>query len=133
MRKAAEAAVGARCLREIEIGERVRISRAGRNAEAAQQEFADEVRRLPVRRADAEVDARLAEMNRQELRMGIGVVQQADIAETLDAVVEGRARRQVERRAAVDGQSGRGRRRDGVEEFAAVHRAASPEPGRAIC
>ena len=44
------------------------------------------MRRIALHRADAEVDARLAEIHRLKLRVGIGEVQHAGIAEALDIV-----------------------------------------------
>ena len=102
-------ACAARC--EVEVGERVRVARAGRDAEMLEQVLADEMRRLAPRGADAEVDVRLAEVDRQELRVAVGEVQQADVAERLDAVVERGAGGEVLRRRAGDRQSGRGSRR----------------------
>src|SRR5579871_2481350 len=44
------------------------------------------MRRLACHRADAEIDARLAEISGQELRMRVGDVQDARIAEMLEIV-----------------------------------------------
>ena len=44
-----------------------------------------------------------------------------DVAEALDAVVEARSRGEVERSGRVDGQPGRGRGGDRVQELATVH------------
>ena len=121
MRESAHRAVGVRCAGEVEIGEGVRFARAGGNAEILEQMFADQMRRLPGRRADAQVERRLAVEHRQQLRVAVGEVQQAHVAERRDAVVERRAGGQVERPRIAHRQSGGGGRGDGMEEFAAVH------------
>ncbi len=69
MRKAAELAVGPRCRHVIEVRERVRFARPRPDAEMLEQRLADEMRRAARRGADAEIDARLAEANRVELRV----------------------------------------------------------------
>ena len=87
-----------------------------------QQRLADEMRRPTRRRADAEVDARLA-----EVESGCSCAWQSVKCSRLtlpnrsSAVVERRARGEIERRRRVDGQTGGGRRRDGLEKFAAIH------------
>ena len=53
MREAADLAVGPRRGGEIEIRERVRVDRAGLDAEVLEQRFADEMRRPPLRDAEA--------------------------------------------------------------------------------
>ena len=60
---------------EIEMRERMRVARARSDAEMSEQRLADEMRRLAARRPDAEVDARLAEICRQELRVAVGEMQ----------------------------------------------------------
>ncbi len=104
VREAADLAVGARRLREVEVGEGVRLGRAGTDAEALEQRLADEVRRLAQGVADAEVDARLAEAHRLQLRVAIGEVQHADVAEARHVVEAlpgiGLARARRRRRAA---------------------------------
>ncbi len=82
MRKAAHAAVSARGVGEVEVGERVRVAGSGPHAEVLQQRLTDQMRRLPGRGADAEIDARLAEVDRQQLRVTIGEVQQAARCQT---------------------------------------------------
>jgi hypothetical protein len=77
MRVAAHAAVAARGALEIQVRERVRPRCAGRDAVVAEHGLADQVRRTSI----ADVDARLAEMHRQELRVHIGDMQQRDVAE----------------------------------------------------
>jgi hypothetical protein len=62
---------------EIQVGEGVRLRASRLDPVLLQKIDADQVRRLAV----ADVDARLAEIHRQELRMHVGDVQQAHIAE----------------------------------------------------
>src|SRR5260221_14336316 len=77
--------------------------------------------------ADPEVDVRLAIVDRVELRVTVGEMQQAAVAEPVDAVVERSALRQIERGRAGDRQSGDGGRRDRLEEFAASHRGITTD------
>ena len=76
----------------------MRFARSRLDAEMLEQRFADQMRRLARRVADADVHAGLAKVHRQQLRMDVGEVQQAQLAERR-VVVEARARRQIERRA----------------------------------
>ena len=121
VREAAGLAVGARGFLEVEIGERVRLARSRRDAEMLQQRLADQVRRLALGGAEAEVDVRLAEVHRQQLRVAVGEVQQARVAERLDAVVELRAQLEVEGVGAADGKPGHRGGGDPVQEITTVH------------
>ena len=76
----AAVATGGGC--KIQRGESVRLGCAGRDAVVAEEGFPHQVRRMPV----ADVDVRLAEMDRQELRMHIGDVHERDIAEGRNVV-----------------------------------------------
>ena len=69
----------------------MRVARSGRDAEVAQQGLADQMRRTSRGVAQAEIDARLAEVRRQQLRMTIGEMQQMHVAEARH-VVDVRAR-----------------------------------------
>ncbi len=64
VREAADLAVAPRGLLEVEVGERMRHRRAGRHPGRLQQVLAHQVRQLALHGADAEVDARLAEVDR---------------------------------------------------------------------
>ncbi len=86
MRKAAELAEPYRGLLEIEAGEGIGVGAVGPDAETVEKGAADQMRRPALHRADAEIDARLAKIHRQQLRMGIGHVQDARIAEALEVV-----------------------------------------------
>ncbi|MCY1297115.1 hypothetical protein D9M70_465420 [compost metagenome] len=86
VRKPADLAVAARGLVEIEVGERMRLRRAGADAVVAQQRVADQVRRLAGVVADAEVDVGFAEIHRPQLRMAVGEMQQVDVAEARQVV-----------------------------------------------
>jgi hypothetical protein len=56
-------------------------ARARSDAEVLKQRSPTRCGGLPARRADAKVHARLAEAHRQQLRVAVGEVQQADVAE----------------------------------------------------
>ena len=74
---AAELAEAPRQRLEIHVRKRVRRGAAALEAVALEQVLADEVRRPSV----PEIDARLTEIHRQQLRMHVGDVQQRHIAE----------------------------------------------------
>jgi len=90
------------------------------DAEKFQQMLADEVRRPAARRAGAQIDARLAIKHRRELRMAVGEMQHADVAERRDAVVERRPGGQLERPRIGHRQPGGRGGGHGMEEFAAI-------------
>ena len=100
MRKAAHAAEAMRGLLIIEKCECVGLAVAGLDAEMIEKCAADQMRRLAAHGADADIDARLAEIHRRELRMRVGHMQDAGIAEAADVVnrVSSAARRRAERR-----------------------------------
>ena len=96
MREAAQPAVAMRRLAEIEIRERMREPRPlGAMPKCSRNARADQMRRLTRHGADADVDARLAEIALAQLRVRIGHMQDADVAEAADVVniVVGRAAR----------------------------------------
>ena len=66
------------------------VGAVGANPEAVEEGFADQMRRVALHRADPDIDARLAEIDRPELRMRIRHVQDARIAEALEIVDAGR-------------------------------------------
>ena len=86
MRKAAELAESPGGLLELDAGEGVGVGAVGPDAEAVEEGASDQMRRIAPHRADAEIDARLAKKHRPKLRMGIGDVQDARIAEALEIV-----------------------------------------------
>ena len=86
MRKSAHAAIAVSCLLVIEEREGVGGATARFDPEVLEECAADQMRRLRQHRADADIDARLAEEDRQELRVRIGEVQHADVAEAADVV-----------------------------------------------
>ena len=112
MREAAHAAVVRRGFLVVEIRECVCAAAAGCDAEMLEERLADEMRRLAAHRADADIDARLAEIDRLKLRVRVGLMQDADIAEAADVieVVVGRCRDLRQRRPLPP------RRRDNVEK-----------------
>ena len=86
MGEAAEPAIAMRGFGEVEVSEGVRQPALGRHAEMLEERLAHQMRRLAGHGADAEIDARLAEIDRFELRMRIGHVQHAGMAEAADVV-----------------------------------------------
>lgn len=86
MGKAAELAIGPDRRFEIEAGEGMRLWRTRCDPALAQQLLAHQMRRAPDRFAHADVDAWLAELHRQELRMAIGKMYQVDVAEARHVV-----------------------------------------------
>ena len=83
MRETAHRTVRTRGALEVEIGERVRVTRAGRYAELPQQRLADECGGLP--RASPTPRFTLGSRKRigMQLRVAVGDVQQRDVAERL--------------------------------------------------
>ena len=81
MREAADLAVAARGLLEIEIGKGMRFEGARCDLEMFEQRFADQMRRFSARRAYADIDVGFTEVGRNQLRVTVGHMQQADIAE----------------------------------------------------
>ena len=94
MRKAAHAAVAVRGVLIIEEGEGMGDPAARHDVEMFQESAADDMRRFSTHVADADIDARLAEIDRLQLGVGVGQMQDADIAEAADVVeiVVGRQR-----------------------------------------
>ena len=80
----ADAAIGFRQRREILIGQGVGRRRFLRNAETLEKIPAGKMRRLPFRFADAEIDRRLPEIDRHELAVNIGDMQQRDVANRVE-------------------------------------------------
>src|ERR1700712_2535761 len=86
MREAAELAEPSSVLLELDAGESIGIGAVGADAETVEKGLADQVRRVAQHRADADIDARLAKIDRLELRMRVGHVQDARIAEAVEIV-----------------------------------------------
>src|SRR5262252_1374129 len=86
MGKAARAAVTLRGFLIIEKSEGIGAAASRRDAEVLEERFADEMRRPPTHGPDADVDARLAVVDRRKLRMRIGDVENANVAEGVDVV-----------------------------------------------
>ena len=86
MRKAAEPAETRGGFFEVETGEGIGVGAVGADAKTVEKGAADQMRRFSGHRPDPEIDARLAEKHRQQLRMGVGNVQDARIAEALELV-----------------------------------------------
>jgi hypothetical protein len=101
MREAAELAKSRGGFFEIEKGEGVGVGAVGPDAKPIEKGAADQMRRLSGHRADPEIDARFAEIDRQQLRVRVGDVQDTRIAEAfeiIDAYVVGGARETWQRR-----------------------------------
>ena len=100
MRKAAELAEAGRGFFEIERGEGIGVGALRLDAESVEKGAADEMRRLSSHRAKPEIDARLAKIAGQKLRMRIGDVQDARIAEAFEIVDAGIGAARAARQAA---------------------------------
>ena len=80
----AHAAIGLRKRGEILGRQRIGGGRRARNVVKVKQCAAGHVRNQAPRRADAEIDRRLAEIDRLKLAVDVGDVQQRDIAERIE-------------------------------------------------
>src|ERR1700728_668300 len=119
MGEAAHMAVAMSSLLIIEESEGIRRAATRLDAEMFEKCLADQMRRLAGHRADADIDARLAEIDRQELRVAVGHVQHAGIAEAPDIVgVVGGCKADTRHNA------GERRRRENFQYVAATHRNA---------
>src|SRR5262249_8687146 len=70
----------------FDAGEGIGIGAVGADAEAVEKRASDNMRRVAAHRTDADIDARLPEKHRAKLRMRIGDVQDAGVAEALESV-----------------------------------------------
>ena len=86
MREAADLAVAPGGLLEVEVGQRMRLGRAGLDLGGFQQLLAHQVRQPALHVAHPQVHAGLAEVNGLELRVTVGDVQEGHIAELGDVV-----------------------------------------------
>src|SRR5580698_2515190 len=86
MRKAAEFSEPRRGFLEIEAGEGIGIGTIRRDSESIEKGARHQMRRFPLHRADPEIDAGFAKIHRRQLRMGVGHVQDARIAEAFEVV-----------------------------------------------
>ena len=126
MTESADPAVAVGRLLEIEKGEGVRFARAGPHAEGAQQRFTDQMGWHAARGADADIHAGFAEMDRPQLRVAVGEVQEMHVAEARSIVEALR----VLSGAAFEIQPRRGTGCEDVQEFASGERHAdSMRPG----
>ena len=80
-----------------------------------EQRLADQMRRAVRASRHAEIDVRLAEMDREQLSVAVGEMQQRDVAETGQIV----KRRSLRRGARIQRESGRGGGSERLQEFAA--------------
>src|SRR4051812_50224721 len=81
MREAAELAEPSGALLEFDTGEGIGVGTVGANAEAIEIGLADQMRRVPQHGSDADIDARLAIIDRLEVRMRIGHVEGGGVSE----------------------------------------------------
>ncbi|MGY4484465.1 hypothetical protein ACVWWR_003656 [Bradyrhizobium sp. LM3.2] len=86
MGEAAELAEAACGLLELEAAEGIGIRAVGPDAETFEEGAADQMRRPSRHLADADIDAGLAKIDRIELRMRVGEVKDARIAEPFEVV-----------------------------------------------
>src|ERR1700682_662051 len=86
MREAAELAEPNGGFLEIERREGVGVGAIRPYRKAVEKGAAHQMRRFSLHRADPEIDARFAKIYRQQLRMSVGHVQDARIAETFEIV-----------------------------------------------
>src|SRR5882672_10089315 len=123
MREATEPAEAGGGFFEIETGEGVGIGAVRPHAKAFEKGAADQMRRLSGHRADPEIDAGLAKIHGLQLRMGVGHVQDAGIAEAFEIVDAWRIGAAREPRQA---RGERGGAREGDKFPAADGHAISP-------
>jgi len=64
----------------------VRLVEDAQGSKAPMQRLADQVRELPLHRTDTQIDARFAEVDRLQLRVAVGHVQERHVAERRDVV-----------------------------------------------
>ena len=81
MRKPSDLAVGMCSTREFQASEGMSLRRAARDTEMLKEGLAHEMRGMTRSGSDADVHARLTVIRRQELRVTIGEMQQAYVAE----------------------------------------------------
>ena len=86
MRKTAELAESSGSFLELDAGEGIGVGAVGADAEAVEEGASDQMRRIAAHRTYAEIDARLAKEHRPKLRVGVGDVQDARVAEALEIV-----------------------------------------------
>src|SRR5271169_4829629 len=89
MREAAELAESSRRLLEIERGEGIGIRAIGLDSKPVEEGTADQMGQPSRHRAKSEIDARFTKISRQQLRMGVGNMQDARIAEAFEIVNAG--------------------------------------------
>ena len=126
--EAAHFAVSLCRLLEVEVSESVGLGRAGADAEMPQQRVADQVGRPAAHVGDAEIHVRLAEPERQELRVAVGEVQEMDVAEARQVVEARRALGPGAPGKLRQGQAAGGGHPHDMQELASIH-----APARLTC
>ena len=119
VREAADLAVAPRRLLEIEVGEGMGVG-ASRRGTLATFSRCSPTRcgSWPFMLADAEVDAGLAEVDRLQLRMAVGHVQERDVAELRHVVQRVGGRGRVGLGPAAQAHAGDASRAEDLQEFA---------------
>jgi len=131
VREAADRAVALGRAFEVEAGVGMRERAARGDVRCLQEALADQMRPVPGHRAETEVDAGLAEVQRPQLRVAVGEVQQADEAaaatQRRQLVQRLFGRRGIGLGPATERHAGGAGSRQHLKEFAAaeVHRTRS--------
>ncbi len=120
VREAANLAVGHGGLDKVETGEGMRGGRACPDAEMPQECLAHQMRWLAGSRAHTDVHARFPKVHGQQLRVTVGDVQQAHIAEGRQVVQRG-CQVPGQSPAAIERESSRGCGGQQLQELAAGH------------
>ncbi len=125
MGEAAYPAILAGELLEVEIRVGIRLARVRLHAVMVEKGLTDQVGRATLHLGEPQVDARLAEVDRQQLGVAVGVVHEADVAEGGQLVEVGRRPRaalgRVRRVAPGQAEAGRAGDGQGLEELSASH------------
>mgnify|MGYP006993423463 CR=1 FL=1 len=126
MGKAADLAVGLGRLFEIQEGEGMGIDGVRLDPEMLEESIADQMRHLAELVTETEVDVRFAEVDRQQLGMAVGDVQQIDITEFGQIVHRGRALF-GQCKFAVQGHAASRRNCQHLKKFSTIHAHGSPQ------
>ena len=115
----ADPAVGLGQRLEVGRGQRIGVVAAAADLEGLQQLLAHDMRRQAARLADAEIDRRLAEIDRHELGVQVGEIEQRELAGRLEAQQIG-LRRPAALRKSRSGHAKSCRRRGNLQQLTAA-------------